>query len=88
MAPFSEYSLPPHTQCSHEGCLAKFSKNKQLRGHVAAEHGVQGMKNFKCDHDGCTKAFATNQKLTVHLKVHDGTDVQYNLSPPKNLPDV
>lgn len=48
-------------------------KHKQLRGHVAAEHGPQELKSFSCEHDGCAKVFATSQKLRAHEKVHDGT---------------
>ncbi|KZT38466.1 hypothetical protein SISSUDRAFT_986194 [Sistotremastrum suecicum HHB10207 ss-3] len=58
-------------ECTENGCDEAFSKNYQLRSHIAEVHRPEGTKPFICEHEGCPKSFATNQKLRVHSKVHD-----------------
>ncbi|TDL26695.1 hypothetical protein BD410DRAFT_531543 [Rickenella mellea] len=58
-------------KCTHAECERSYSKQSQLRAHIASVHCPPGTKSFRCEHSNCEKSFATSQKLRAHVKTHD-----------------
>ncbi|WVN90033.1 uncharacterized protein L203_105265 [Cryptococcus depauperatus CBS 7841] len=52
-------------------CDDQFTKENQLREHIASKHMPAGTKPFICEHDGCDKSFAMKAQLKSHLKIHN-----------------